>query len=127
MKKDQTYIIVSNHQSSLDTLGTYSCPLSEHLLLLTTLLYAGLFQFWHIMDKCTVIAKKEILYVFPFGLAAWLCGLVFIPRNQGLLSRHIMQEATKRLKKENVMYPLFFLIRLVCIVFYILHGNCVLF
>lgn len=56
------------------------------------------------MDKCTVIAKKELLYVFPFGLAAWLCGLIFIPRNKGALSRQIMQEATKRLKREKVMY-----------------------
>ncbi|KAL1494452.1 hypothetical protein ABEB36_010050 [Hypothenemus hampei] len=53
-------IIVSNHQSSLDVLG--------------------MFQIWSTMGRCTVIAKKGIFWAWPFGLAAWLAGLVFIPR-----------------------------------------------
>lgn len=32
------------------------------------------------MDKCTVISKKEIFYIWPFGLACWLWGTIFIDR-----------------------------------------------
>jgi lysophosphatidate acyltransferase len=30
--------------------------------------------------NCTALAKKEIFYVWPFGLATWLAGLTFIDR-----------------------------------------------
>ncbi|XP_022115793.2 1-acyl-sn-glycerol-3-phosphate acyltransferase beta isoform X2 [Pieris rapae] len=60
LSEDRGAIIVSNHQSSLDILG--------------------LFNIWHIVDKLTAIAKKEIFYVWPFGLAAYLGGVVFIDR-----------------------------------------------
>lgn len=53
-------IVLMNHQSMLD------------LLILAEL--------WPVMDNCTVISKKEILYVQPFGLAAWLWGTIFIDR-----------------------------------------------
>lgn len=32
------------------------------------------------MEKCTVISKKEIFYFWPFGLASWLWGTIFIDR-----------------------------------------------
>lgn len=62
-----------------------------------------MFQFWHIMGKCTVVAKKELLYAGPFGPAAWLCDLVFIPRMQSDVARQVMHEAAKKAKKEKVM------------------------
>lgn len=37
-------------------------------------------ELWPIMDRCTVIAKKEVLYLGPFGLASWLWGSIFIDR-----------------------------------------------
>ncbi|PSN36827.1 hypothetical protein C0J52_25020 [Blattella germanica] len=58
LEKEQACIIVANHQSSLDILG--------------------MFDIWPIMDKCTVVAKKELFYAWPFGLAAWLCGNIII-------------------------------------------------
>lgn len=62
-----------------------------------------MFQFWHIMGKCTVVAKKELLYAGPFGPAAWLSDLVFIPRMQSDVARQVMHEAAKKAKKEKVM------------------------
>ncbi|CAG5095080.1 Similar to Agpat1: 1-acyl-sn-glycerol-3-phosphate acyltransferase alpha (Mus musculus) [Cotesia congregata] len=53
LEKEQACIVVANHQSSLDILG--------------------MFEMWPVMDKCTVVAKKELFYAWPFGLAAWLC------------------------------------------------------
>ncbi|XP_056632303.1 1-acyl-sn-glycerol-3-phosphate acyltransferase alpha [Diorhabda carinulata] len=88
LEKDQACIIVANHQSSLDILG--------------------MFNFWRVMDKCTVIAKKELLYAGPFGLAAYLCGIIFIPRLQGARAKVIMNEAAKKIKTDKIklwVYP----------------------
>ncbi|GJQ72965.1 hypothetical protein Trydic_g1605 [Trypoxylus dichotomus] len=58
--KDSGCVVVINHQSVLD------------LIVLAEL--------WPVMDRCTVISKKEIFYLWPFGLAAWLWGTIFIDR-----------------------------------------------
>ncbi|CAH1389904.1 unnamed protein product [Nezara viridula] len=60
LKKDRGAVIVANHQSILDVMG--------------------MFNIWDVMDKCTAVAKKELLYFVPFGPMAWLGGLVFIDR-----------------------------------------------
>ncbi|XP_014783591.1 1-acyl-sn-glycerol-3-phosphate acyltransferase alpha [Octopus bimaculoides] len=52
------YIITCNHQSSLD--------------------FIGMMEIWP--DYCTSLAKKELLYTGVFGVAAWLCGTIFIDR-----------------------------------------------
>ncbi|XP_050523158.1 1-acyl-sn-glycerol-3-phosphate acyltransferase beta-like isoform X2 [Daktulosphaira vitifoliae] len=58
--KDSGCVVLINHQSCLD------------LLVLA--------EIWPVMDKCTVISKKEIFYFWPFGLASWLWGTIFIDR-----------------------------------------------
>ncbi|XP_047539531.1 1-acyl-sn-glycerol-3-phosphate acyltransferase beta-like [Vanessa atalanta] len=60
LSKEEGAVIVSNHQSSLDILG--------------------LFNIWNDVGKLAPIAKKELFYVWPFGLAAYLAGVVFIDR-----------------------------------------------
>lgn len=50
----------------------------------------------------TVIAKREILYVGTVGIAAWLCGLVFIDRKSNLLSKQKVNDAVEKLKKKNI-------------------------
>ncbi|CAG9783112.1 unnamed protein product [Diatraea saccharalis] len=60
LTEERGAVIVSNHQSSLDILG--------------------LFNIWHVVHKMTVIAKNELFYVWPFGLSAYLAGVVFIER-----------------------------------------------
>jgi lysophosphatidate acyltransferase len=54
------------------------------------------------MNKTTVVAKRELLYVFPFGVCAWLCGLVFIDRYSAGKAKTAMSKAMERLKKTNV-------------------------
>jgi lysophosphatidate acyltransferase len=39
------------------------------------------------MKRCACVAKRAIMYVFPFGLASWLCGTVFIDRSNAADSR----------------------------------------
>ncbi|KAI4457480.1 1-acyl-sn-glycerol-3-phosphate acyltransferase [Holotrichia oblita] len=81
LEKDDSFIIVSNHQSSLDILG--------------------IFDIWAIMDKCTVVAKKELFYAWPFGLAAWLAGLIFIDRMNSEKARKTMQDAAESVKAKR--------------------------
>ncbi|XP_046968548.1 1-acyl-sn-glycerol-3-phosphate acyltransferase alpha-like [Vanessa cardui] len=59
--EDRGAVIISNHQSSLDILG--------------------LFNIWHVAVKIAAVARKELFYVMPFGLSAYLAGVVFIDRN----------------------------------------------
>lgn len=54
------------------------------------------------MNKTTVVAKKELLYVWPFGLSAYLCGLIFIDRYATDKAKHKLNEAMKRLKRNNI-------------------------
>ncbi|CAH0389204.1 unnamed protein product [Bemisia tabaci] len=58
--QDTGCVILINHQSAVD------------LIVLANI--------WPIMGRCTVISKREIFYLWPFGLAAWLWGTIFIDR-----------------------------------------------
>ncbi|XP_037038270.1 1-acyl-sn-glycerol-3-phosphate acyltransferase alpha [Bradysia coprophila] len=87
LEKDQACIIVANHQSSLDILG--------------------MFDIWPVMNKCTVVAKRELFYAWPFGLAAWLCGLIFIDRMQSDKARNSLCDATELIKKKKIKLWIF--------------------
>jgi len=67
-------VIAANHQSILDILG--------------------MFNIWEVMGKCTVVAKKELIYVPPFGPVAWLAGLVYIDRGNVKLAYEKLMRAT---------------------------------
>lgn len=82
LEKDQACIIVANHQSSLDVLG--------------------MFDIWPVMDKCTVVAKRELFYAWPFGLAAWLCGLIFIDRMNSDKAKNTLNTSTDLIKLKKV-------------------------
>lgn len=82
LEKEQACIIVANHQSSIDVLG--------------------MFDIWPVMDKCTVVAKKEIFYVWPFGLAAWLSGLIFIDRMNSEKARTVINTATNHIIEQKI-------------------------
>jgi lysophosphatidate acyltransferase len=60
------------------------------------------------MGLVTVIAKREILFSGPFGVAALLCGLIFIKRGSTNETRALMKEAIKKLKPKKTklwMFP----------------------
>lgn len=91
LEQDRACIIVANHQSSLDIMG--------------------MFQIWPVMEKCTVVGKKEIFYAWPFGLAAWLCGLIFIDRMNSEKARSVINTATDHIKDGKVIYLAKFVIK----------------
>ncbi|XP_055680410.1 1-acyl-sn-glycerol-3-phosphate acyltransferase alpha [Lutzomyia longipalpis] len=87
ISQDKPFVIVANHQSSLDVLG--------------------MLDIWDVMDKCTVVAKKELFYVWPFGLSSWLGGLIFIDRKSSDKSRTILNSVGDYLKRERVKLWIF--------------------
>lgn len=55
----------------------------------------------------TVVAKKELLYIMPFGLCAYKCGLVFIDRYRVDKAKNTMNEAMERLKQNKIKLWIF--------------------
>ncbi|XP_054834960.1 1-acyl-sn-glycerol-3-phosphate acyltransferase alpha isoform X1 [Eublepharis macularius] len=76
----EPYVVVSNHQSSLDLLG-----LMEVL-----------------PDRCVPIAKKELMYMGTVGLACWLGGIIFINRKKTDDAISVMSEAAQTMQREDV-------------------------
>ncbi|XP_061912959.1 1-acyl-sn-glycerol-3-phosphate acyltransferase beta [Entelurus aequoreus] len=74
------YVIISNHQSSLDVLG-----LMEIL-----------------PDRCTMIAKKELIYAGTVGLICWLGGIVFINRKKTSDAKSVMADAAQTMLDEQI-------------------------
>ena len=60
LKSQKSCVVVVNHQHSIDLLG--------------------LFEMWPLLGKCRALAKKELLFTGPFGMAALLGGTIFIDR-----------------------------------------------
>ncbi|KAJ1520860.1 hypothetical protein ONE63_003947 [Megalurothrips usitatus] len=87
LEKQQACVIVANHQSSLDILG--------------------MFEIWAVMRKCTVVAKRELFYAWPFGLAAWLCGLIFIDRLNSGRAKDAINAAASFIKKDKIKLWIF--------------------
>ncbi|XP_069556973.1 1-acyl-sn-glycerol-3-phosphate acyltransferase beta [Brachyistius frenatus] len=80
LQTEGPYVIISNHQSSLDVLG-----LMEIL-----------------PDRCTMIAKKELIYAGTVGLICWLGGIVFINRKKTSDAKNVMADAAKTMLDDQV-------------------------
>ncbi|XP_071097265.1 1-acyl-sn-glycerol-3-phosphate acyltransferase alpha-like [Haliotis cracherodii] len=85
LESDKPYILVSNHQSSLDFIGVSMM----------------------IPRRCTFLAKKELLYAGPFGLACWLCGCIFIDRMHHESAISTMVNTASTIKRKNVIVWIF--------------------
>lgn len=66
-----------------------------------------MFDIWPVMNKCTVVAKRELFFAWPFGLAAWLCGLIFINRMQSDNSRKQLCKASNNIKNKKIKLWIF--------------------
>lgn len=54
--------------------------------------------------NCTPLAKKELFYTGPFGLAIWLCGITFIDRLNPQRSRGTIDKLAQKINDENVNF-----------------------
>lgn len=56
------------------------------------------------MDNCTVISKKEIFYLQPFGLASWLWGTIFINRVDKRGAQEAVNSTGRTIRERKVQY-----------------------
>lgn len=54
-------------------------------------------------DRCTMIAKKELIYAGTVGLICWLGGIVFINRKKTSDAKSVMADAAKTMLEEQVV------------------------
>lgn len=80
---------------------------SKYNDLIPNLFFLGMFDIWPVMNKCTVVAKRELFFAWPFGLAAWLCGLIFINRMQSDRARDQLCKATTIIKNKKIKLWIF--------------------
>ncbi|XP_060079031.1 1-acyl-sn-glycerol-3-phosphate acyltransferase alpha-like [Ylistrum balloti] len=78
-------IIVVNHQSSLDLFG--------------------LMEIWP--KRCSVLAKKSLMYMGPLGLLMWMLGSVFVDRVNHSKAVSTLSEAGEYIKKEKISIIIF--------------------
>jgi lysophosphatidate acyltransferase len=57
--------------------------------------------------NCTPLAKKELFWTGPFGLAIWLCGITFIDRLNHEKAKGTIVHLSERTNNENVMFNFF--------------------
>lgn len=67
----------------------------------------GMFEMWPRMKRCTVVAKRPLMFAGAFGFGAWLSGLVFIDRLKTDKARRLMKQATDRVIREKVRNKMF--------------------
>ncbi|KAL1131723.1 hypothetical protein AAG570_011336 [Ranatra chinensis] len=84
---DTGCIVLINHQSGID------------LLVLAEL--------WPVMKKCTVISKREVFYLWPFGLASWLWGTVFIDRVNGPRAQETINKTAETINSKKAKICMF--------------------
>lgn len=57
-------------------------------------------------DRCTMIAKKELIYAGTVGLICWLGGIVFINRKKTSDAKSVMADAAKTMLDDQVKWGL---------------------
>lgn len=56
-------------------------------------------------DRCSTIAKKELIYAGTVGLICWLGGIIFINRKKTSDAKNVMAETAKIMLRDQVMEP----------------------
>jgi len=60
-------------------------------------------EIWPVMERCTVISKKEIFYLWPFGLASWLWGTIFIDRLNVKSAQNTINKTGETIRQKKVI------------------------
>jgi lysophosphatidate acyltransferase len=61
-------------------------------------------EIWPAMERCAVIAKKEVFYLWPFGLACWLWGTIFIDRVNVEKAQNTINSAEDVIRNNKVYF-----------------------
>jgi len=68
----------------------------------TTYLIAALINIAKHLDAISIVAKKILLYLWPFGLCAWLMGTIFIDREKPKQAYETLEQASRILIENKV-------------------------
>jgi len=60
-------------------------------------------EIYPVMEKCTVISKKEIFYFWPFGLGSWLWGTIFIDRLNAESAQRTLNKTGEAIRHKQVI------------------------
>ncbi|NXT16259.1 PLCA acyltransferase, partial [Prunella fulvescens] len=74
------FVIVCNHQASLDLMGMVEV----------------------IPERCVPIAKRELLYLGTVGWACWLSGVIFIERRRRDAAIEVISRTASAMRRDNV-------------------------
>ncbi|XP_054505786.2 1-acyl-sn-glycerol-3-phosphate acyltransferase alpha [Agelaius phoeniceus] len=74
------FVIVCNHQASLDLMGMVEV----------------------IPERCVPIAKRELLYLGTVGWACWLSGIIFIERQRRDAAIEVISRTASTMRRENL-------------------------
>nr|XP_038024886.1 1-acyl-sn-glycerol-3-phosphate acyltransferase alpha-like [Anas platyrhynchos] len=85
LNTEEPYVIVCNHQASLDLMGMVEV----------------------IPDRCVPIAKKELMYMGTVGWACWLSGIIFIDRHKRGDAIGVISQTAKTIRRENIRVLIF--------------------
>ncbi|XP_035422849.1 1-acyl-sn-glycerol-3-phosphate acyltransferase alpha-like [Cygnus atratus] len=85
LNTEEPYVIVCNHQASLDLMGMVEV----------------------IPDRCVPIAKKELMYMGTVGWACWLSGIIFIDRHKRGDAIDVISQTAKTIRRENLRVLIF--------------------
>ena len=86
LKIDGPFIMIANHQSAFD--------------------WMPMMKIWP-NRKCSLIAKKEIFYMWPIGLGLWLCDTTFIDRSNKMRAKSTIAKLSERITNENLSIFIF--------------------
>lgn len=110
IRTDRGGVVLMNHQSAIDLTGMpidFNAPICRSFtelicfvlicffFLLVIFFSPVLAYLWPVIGRATVVAKKELFYAFPFGLAAYLWGTLYIDRKN-------KSDALNRLNQESI-------------------------
>jgi lysophosphatidate acyltransferase len=59
-------------------------------------------KLWPIVGRATQVAKREILYWFPFGFACYLWGTLFISRDKKNSGQIAINKESKAINEKKV-------------------------
>lgn len=72
----------------------------------SALFFPVLAEVWPVLQRCTVIAKREVFYMWPFGLACWLWGTIFIDRLNVERAQSTVNKTGETIRSKQVSYML---------------------
>lgn len=76
---------------------------NKHCTFSDSLFFSVLSEIYPVMEKCTVISKKEIFYFWPFGLASWLWGTIFIDRLNAESAQRTLNKTGEAIRHKQVI------------------------